>query len=99
MTQYTYRFSELWRENTRIIDTELEQLSNYLHTAGIDADFDPDQHVYTHESGDRWLFLPELSDRQLFAITLILSSSELCKDEVPVRFTTPPNTQDPAVSY
>lgn len=90
MTQYTYRFSELWRENTSILDTELEQLKDYLHNTNIDTDFDPEQHVYVHESGDRWIFLPELTENQLFAIALILSSSELCQDDVPVRFAQPP---------
>jgi hypothetical protein len=91
MTKYVYAWSELWRERSTILDQELRELAQWLHNAEIDPDFDPEQHVYTHSNGDRWIFLPELSRGQLFAATLILSSSELSVDDRPVRFDRPPN--------
>lgn len=90
MARYTYKHSDLWREQSRVLEQELEQLQSYLHSSGIDDEFDVNVHTYRHESGDVWLFLPEISDRQLFAITLILSSSELEFENRPVRFAQPP---------
>lgn len=92
MARYTYRWTELWRERSTILDEELEQLQKYLHKSGLDEEFDPDVHVYAHESGDRWLMLPELTEAQLFAITLILSSSQLEFENRPVKFDRPPET-------
>lgn len=92
MSRYTYQWTELWRERSTILDEELEQLQKYLHKSRLDEEFDLEQHVYAHESGDRWLFLPEMTEAQLFAVTLILSSSTLEFENRPVRFDTPPNT-------
>ena len=92
MARYVYCWTELWRENTRIVDQELEELAGWLHKAQIDPDFDPNEHVYIKPNGDRWLFLPELSPAQLFAMSLVMSSSTLEDDNGPVRFDTPPNT-------
>jgi len=93
MARYTYRWTELWRESTAILDQELDQLQKYLHSSQLDEEFDLDVHVYAHASGDRWLFLPELTDRQLFLITVILSSSSLEFENQPVRFDTPPQPE------
>jgi len=90
MARYTYRWSELWRESTELLDQELTQLAKYLHSSKLDPEFDPDDHVYTHASGDRWLFLPQLTDRQLFLITVILSSSTVEFENTPVRSDTLP---------
>jgi len=92
MARYTYRWTELWRDSTQILDQELEQLAKYLHNSQLDEEFDLDAHVYAHESGDRWIFLPELTDRELFLITVILSSSTLEFENRPVRFDRPPET-------
>lgn len=90
MARYTYRHSDLWNERSRVLEEELEQLKSYLHSSGLDDEFDLDDHTYRHESGDLWLFLPEMNDRQLFAITLILSSSQLEFENRPIRFAQPP---------
>jgi len=94
MARYTYKHSNLWVENTKILDSELEELTKWLHKSNIDPDFDPAVHVYTDEATlDVHLFLPEISESQLFAATLILSSSELYFDNNPVRFDKPPVTK------
>lgn len=94
MARYTYKHSNLWVENSKILDSEIEELGKWLHNSGVDADFDADTHVYQDStSGDVSLFLPELSNSQLFAATLILSSSELMFENKPVRFKQPPVTQ------
>lgn len=90
MARYTYRHSDLWRERSRVLEQELEQLESYLHSSGLDEEFDINDHTYRHESGDVWIFLPEMTDRQLFAITLILSSSTLEFENRPVKFDRPP---------
>lgn len=92
MARYTYRHSDLWREQSTVLEDELAQLASYLHSSGLDEEFDPDDHTYQHESGDVWIFLPEMTDRQLFAITLILSSSTLEFENTPIRFAHPPET-------
>ena len=91
--RYTYRHSNLWIENSSILDSELEELSKWLVNSNIDQEFTVEDHTYQTEQGDVWLFLPELTRSQLFAATLILSSSELYLDDKPVRFDTPPNTE------
>ena len=94
MARYTYKHSNLWVENTNILDGEIEELSKWLLASKIDPDFDPDVHVYRDEdTGDVTLSLIELSNSQLFAATLILSSSELLFENKPVRFDKPPVTQ------
>lgn len=90
MARYTYRDSDLWRERSTVLEDELAQLVQYLHSSKLDLEFDSDVHTYRHESGDVWIFLPEMSDGQLFAITLILSSSTLEFENKPIRFTHPP---------
>jgi hypothetical protein len=88
--RYKYQHTELWRENSAIIDSEMQELEAWLRRSKIDPDFDREEHVYVCENGDRWIFLPELSERQLMAATLILSSSELSLDDRPFRFHHPP---------
>lgn len=92
--RYTYQHSNLWVENTEILDQELKQLETWLHQSEIDSEFTVLDHTYRNEIGDVWIFLPELTQSQLFAATLILSSSELYLDNKPVRFDTPPNTEN-----
>lgn len=94
MARYTYKHSDLWSERSRVLEEELEQLTSYLHSSGLDDEFAVDAHTYRHESGDVWLFLPELTARQLFAVTLILSSSTLEFDNRPIRFAHPPEPTD-----
>lgn len=93
MARYRMRFSELWRENSSIIDAEIAALTGWLHSSGVDPDFDPDTHVYEEANGDRTFSLPELSNSQQFALTMIVSSSEILLDNQPRRFSRPPNTQ------
>ena len=90
--RYTYRHSHLWTENHNILDSELKELQKWLHKSNIDTEFAVEDHTYTADSGDVWIFLPELTPSQLFAATLILSSSELYLDDKPIRFDSPPNT-------
>ena len=90
MARYTYRHSDLWAERSTVLEDELAQLTQYLHTSGLDSEFDIDLHSYRTDTGDVWLFLPELSELQLFAITLILSSSTLEFENTPIRFAQPP---------
>lgn len=93
--KYTYRYSDLWLENHAILDQELAELEQWLHSSEIDPDFDHSNHTYKNlETGDIWIFIPELTRSQLFAATLILSSSELYLDDKPVRFDTPPNREN-----
>ena len=89
--RYTYRHSNLWIENQSILESELEELQKWLVASNIDSEFTVEDYTYQTEQGDVWLFLPELTRSQLFAATLILSSSELYLDDKPVRFDTPPN--------
>ena len=91
--KYTYRAAFHWKEQPLILEQELEELQKWLHNSKIDPDFDLDNHVYNNDTGDVWLFLPELSTRQEMAATLILSSSELFKDDAPVRFDHPPTAK------
>lgn len=94
MARYTYKHSNLWVENTSILDGEIEELTKWLHNSNIDPDFDAETHVYQDpDSGDVTLSLVELSNAQLFAATLVLSSSELMFENKPVRFDKPPVTQ------
>ena len=90
MARYTYRHSDLWNEKSTVLEDELDQLEQYLHTSGLDSEFEVDLHSYRTDTGDVWLFLPELSELQLFAITLILSSSTLEFENTPIRFAQPP---------
>jgi len=94
MPRYVYKHSNLWVENSNILDSEIEELKKWLHNSEIDPDFDPDTHVYQDpETGDVTFSLVELNSGQLFAATLIMSSSELYFDNKPVRFDKPPVTQ------
>lgn len=93
MARYTYKHSNLWVENTNILDSEIQELAKWLHNSGIDEDFDSDTHVYRDpDTGNVTLSLVELSNAQLFAATLVLSSSELYFDNKPVKFDKPPVT-------
>ena len=93
MARYVYQHSNLWTENTAIVDQEMQELEAWIHSSGIDPDFDSDLHVYVTETGDRWIHIPELSSSQLFAMQMILSSSELFFQDRPVRFESAPVTQ------
>ena len=90
MARYRLRFTELWRENTVIIDQEIQALTQWLHGSCVDPDFDPKLHVYVELTGDRTFSLPELTAGQLFALGLVISSSTVELD-APVRFRTPPH--------
>lgn len=90
MARYVYRFSELWRESSEIVDTEIEHLEKWLHNSGVDPDFEKENHVHVRENGDRWFFLPEMTRSQQFAMTLVLTSSEIELDNKPLRFKEPP---------
>lgn len=89
--RYTYRHSNLWIENTAILESELNELQKWLVNSNIDTEFNTEDYTYQTDNGDVWIFLPELTNGQLFAATLILSSSELYLDDKPVRFDTPPH--------
>jgi|SRR6056297_501070 len=91
--RYTYRHSNLWIENQSILESELTELQAWLHKSNIDTEFTTEDHTYQTEQGDVWIFLPELTNSQLFAATLILSSSELYLDNRPIRFDSPPNRE------
>lgn len=91
--KYTYKHSAHWVENEQIIEQELQELTSWLHSSEIDPEFDAETHVYATEQGDRWLFLPQLTRSQLFAMSLILCSSELYEDNQFVKFDKPPNTE------
>lgn len=94
MARYTYKSCYHWKENPDILEQEVSQLAAWLASTKIDPDFEMDNHVYHHaDTGDVWLFLPELTQRQLMAATLILSSSELSFDNKPIRFSHPPNAK------
>lgn len=94
MARYRMAFSELWRENSRIIDEEILSLTSWLHSSGVDPDFDPATHVYVEANGDRTFSLPELTTGQQFALSMIVSSSEITLDHQPRRFRRPPSTVD-----
>lgn len=60
------------------MELEIQHLTSWLHSTKIDEEFDPTEHLYRDsDTGDRWLHLPELSERQLLSMQLILSSSEV----------------------
>jgi hypothetical protein len=76
--RYIIHYNELVELERTQMQLEIAQLTSWLHTTEIDPEFDPELHLYRDlESGDRWLHLPELTERQLFAMQLILSSSEV----------------------
>ena len=87
--KYVLKYNELVDlENTQL-QSELDQLELWLHSTGIDPDFDQTQHLHIRtDSGDRWLFLPELSERELFAMSLIISSLKIYLDDRPFTSTT-----------
>jgi hypothetical protein len=86
--KYVLKYNELTALEGTQLALELTQLANWLRETDIDPDFDPDLHVYTSDTGDRWLLLPELTARELFAMSLIVSSSELYLDDKPFKTTT-----------
>lgn len=93
MPRYVYKHSNFWVENNSILENEIQELEKWLHSSGIDPDFEPDTHVYQDpNTNDITLSLPELTKSQLFAATLIMSSSELYFDNKPVKFDKPPVT-------
>jgi hypothetical protein len=89
--KYVLKYSELVALEGTQLQKELDHLARWLQETGIDPDFDQKQHVYTSSTGDRWILLPELTERQLFAMSLIVSSSELYLDNKPYK----PTTQAP----
>lgn len=95
MARYRMAFSELWRENSRIIDEEIQNLTQWLHTSGVDPDFDPATHVYVEANGDRTFSLPELTTAQQFAMSMIVGSSEIHLDTKPRRYSQPPCSEAP----
>ena len=95
MARYVLKYNELVTLEATQRTLELEQLEKWLHTTGIDPDFNQEHHVYTNsDTGDDWIMLPELSSGELFAMSLIVSSRELYHDNNPVRFTRPPLDND-----
>lgn len=86
MAKYVLRYNELAELEQTQLASEFDSLEKWLHETEIDADFDKDEHIYLdHETGDRWIFLPELNLKQLFAMELIVSSSEVYLDNTPLR--------------
>jgi hypothetical protein len=86
MAKYVLKYNELADMEQSLMSSEFERLESWLHETGIDEDFDRDEHIYVDaETGDRWMFLPELNSKQLFALELIVSSSEVVKDDRPLR--------------
>jgi hypothetical protein len=86
MAKYVLKYNELAEMESSQLEFEFEKLQQWLHETGIDVDFDRDQHIYRDsETGDRWMFLPELNSKQLFALELIVSSSQVVKDDRPLR--------------
>lgn len=93
MAKYVYKNSHLWIESRSILEKELEELATWLHSSKIDEYFNVKEHTYVeYETGDIFLFLPELTSSQLFAASIILSSSELYFDNKPARLAFPPVT-------
>lgn len=86
MAKYVLKYNELAEMESSQIQFEFEKLEGWLHETGIDPDFDRNEHIYIDsETGDRWIFLPELSSKQLFTMELIVSSSEIYFDDKPLR--------------
>ncbi len=86
MAKYVLKFNELVEMESSQLESEFEKLEHWLHETGIDEDFDRAEHIYRDaETGDRWMFLPELNNKQLFALELIVSSSEVVRDDRPLR--------------
>jgi hypothetical protein len=86
MAKYVLKFNELVEMESSQLESEFEKLEHWLHETGIDEDFDREEHIYRDsETGDRWMFLPELNSKQLFTLELIVSSSEVVKDDRPLR--------------
>jgi hypothetical protein len=93
MAKYVLKFNELVEMESSQLQLEFEKLEKWLHETGIDADFDRNEHIYIDSvTGDRWMFLPELNSKQLFTLELIVSSSEVVKDDRPLR-------RGPAATY
>ena len=86
MAKYVLRYNELAEIEGSQLESEFERLEKWLHETEIDPDFDREEHIYIDtETGDRWMFLPELNSKQLFAMELIVSSSEVYRDDRPLR--------------
>lgn len=86
MARYTIRHNELVELEQSLLTQELSQLEKWLHSSEIDPDFDLEDHLYYDPySGDRWVFLPELTDNQLFAMQMILSSSTVEFENKPIQ--------------
>lgn len=86
MAKYVLKYNQLVEMESSQLQLEFEKLEQWLHETGIDPDFDRNEHIYIDsETGDRWMFLPELNSKQLFALELIVSSSEVVRDDRPLR--------------
>jgi hypothetical protein len=86
MAKYVLKYNELVEMESSQLDFEFEKLEKWLHETGIDLDFDRNEHIYRDGvTGDRWIFLPELNSKQLFTLELIVSSSEVVRDDRPLR--------------
>lgn len=95
MTKYVFKFNELAEIESSQIESEFKRLQDWLHETEIDPDFDPQDHIYfDSETGDRWIFLPELSNAQMFTMELILSSSKVERDDRPMRRSPPKEIED-----
>lgn len=93
MAKYVFKFNELAEMEKSQLESEFERLEQWLHETKIDPDFDRAEHIYLDSvTGDRWVFLPELNSKQMFAMELIVSSSEVIRDDRPLR-------RGPAASY
>ena len=86
MAKYVLKYNELVEMESSQLESEFEKLEQWLHETGIDEYFDRNEHIYLDsETGDRWMFLPELNSKQLFTLELIVSSSEVVRDDRPLR--------------
>jgi hypothetical protein len=77
LMRYRIYYGEIAQFEGTQIDRELDQLAAWLRSSGIDPDFVRDDHLYCVSDGEYWIHLPELTERQRFAMQLIVSSGEL----------------------
>lgn len=86
MAKYVLKYNELVEMESSQLESEFARLEEWLHETGIDVDFDRNEHIYLdNETGDRWVFLPELNSKQLFAMELIVSSLQIVQESRPLR--------------
>ena len=90
MARYVYKHNSFMVEGGQLVDKEFEELAKWITSSGIDKEFEVDRHIYKHDSGDYWIHIPELTENQLFAMSLILSMSQLEYQGKQVVFKQPP---------